>query len=101
MTKNEDIYTEAAAYLFKIPADEVTAQQREDVKTVLFGAMYGLLPISGWLEAWLEKQQDAAMGEAATLLAQVGMSPRVTLIAGRADAFEAVLAKIREEGGVE
>lgn len=39
---DEDIHTETAMAVFKVPADEVTPDMRRDAKTINFGILYGL-----------------------------------------------------------
>ncbi len=39
---NEDVHTRTAALVFKVPAGEVTADQRRKAKEVNFGIMYGM-----------------------------------------------------------
>ena len=41
---NKDIHKETAAYLFDIPADQITREQRNVGKTINFSILYGLTP---------------------------------------------------------
>lgn len=43
-SKNEDIHTKTASYLFNVHTDEVTNEQRQVGKRINFSIMYGLTP---------------------------------------------------------
>jgi DNA polymerase-1 len=40
--KEEDIHTSVAAFVFKVPANEVTSEMRRRAKVINFGIMYGM-----------------------------------------------------------
>lgn len=40
--KDEDIHTRTASEVFSVPADQVTAQMRRDIKVVNYGIIYGM-----------------------------------------------------------
>ncbi|UQZ87865.1 DNA polymerase I [Deltaproteobacteria bacterium Smac51] len=43
---DEDIHTQTAVEIFGLPAEEVTAQQRREAKTINFGVVYGQGPFA-------------------------------------------------------
>lgn len=56
--EDHDIHRETAAYLFEVPSEEVTSEQRQIGKRINFSVLYGMTPYG------LSKDLGISMGEA-------------------------------------